>query len=147
MSGSISRRPAARYQLQKDDVESTESLRRVLNDIFIDFSTRLEELEKAKGIYVLPVMAFDIGTSYAVSAAPFSLASGGLRCSVPFVPNGVVLLRIENAADPATPISLATSVSWRLVPSSDGSTAIQIDFVSGLAANTSYRMTLGVTRG
>jgi hypothetical protein len=147
VTGSIARRPAARNQLRAIDVDSTESLRAVLNEILLDLSVRLEEVEKAKGIFVLQPLAFDIGATYSATSGPFSPASGGLRCTVPFVPTGLVLLRIENAGDPATPISNAVSVSWRLVASPDGSTAIQIDFVTGLAINSSYLMTLGVTRG
>lgn len=124
-----------------------ETLRSVLNDILLELTQRIEATERMPGMMVLPQLAFSIGAAYSPTSDPFSLASGGLRVSVPFVPKGVVLLRLENAADPATPLSTASSVSWSLVAASDGGASIQIDFVSGLAINTSYRMTLGVTRG
>ena len=138
---------AKREQFLKDDFADPERMRRVLNEYALGVATRLEALEAVRGLVVLPEVAFDTGLAILPTLNPFSNTTG-LRVSVPFVPTGLVLLRLEQVKPSAAAVPTnASDVKWHAVPNPDGTASLQIDFVTGLAtASASYRMLLGVTR-
>lgn len=132
---------AQRSQLQSGDVNDPDSLRRILNDIFLDFSKRLEALESAKGIHVFEV-AFDTSGTLTAAARPW--VNGGVRIACPFTPTGLVLLSLVQTMPAGQPVSvLASDVKWHFA-GSDGQ--LVIDFVTGLNINSSYKLRVGVTR-
>lgn len=138
--------PAQRPQLQAADVKEPVQLRRVLNQTLLELCARIEALEAAKGITVLPEIQFEIGGALAPTSSPF--LNGGLRVTCPFTPTGVVLLRLQPiwTATGTPPLSvLASDVKWRFAAGRGGGDVI-IDFVTGLTTDTRYQMRLGVTR-
>ena len=137
---------AARPQIQRDDASEPEKLRRVLNGILLELSTRIEALEGAKGMTVLPDVTLEVGATYSATAAPF--LDGGVRISCPFSPTGLVVLRLERVQPVGQPVlTSAVSVDWKYVGGpSAGDGAVIINYVSGLAVNSRYVMRLGVTR-
>ncbi len=138
---------AQRPQLQTTDVSDTERLRRRLNDILVDLCLRIEALEANKGLVELEVQ-FETGAAIAVGTAPFTQDGAGVRCSCPFTPTGLVLLRIDRVmpsgvAIPTTP----SDVKWHFAAgprAAEG--ALHIDFVTGLSINSRYVLRVGVTR-
>ena len=139
---------AQRTQLQADDVKEPERLRRVLNDFMLDQSSRLEALEAVSGLTLLPLLSFDTGGTLAPTSPPFSLSAGGLRLTCPFSPSGLILLRLESVAPSGQPISsLASDVKWHFAAGPGvGAGVLHVDFITGLAINSSYRALLGATR-
>lgn len=138
-----------REQFLKDDFADPERMRRVLNEYALSVASRLEELESVRGLTVLPEVAFDTGSSVGPLLAPFAAysGSGGLRVAVPFVPTGLVLLRLTQVLPAAAAVpSNSQDVKWRAIPNPDGTASLQIDYVSNLNTSSSYRMLLGVTR-
>lgn len=137
---------ARRPQLQSADVKEPERLRTVLNQTLLDLCARLEALEAAKGITVLPEVRFETGASVTPTTAPF--ANGGVRVTCPFSPTGLFLLRLEVERPASQAISsLPSDVKWHFGAGPQaGDGLLIIDFVTGLLTNTSYRMRLGVTR-
>lgn len=132
---------AQRSQLQSGDVNNPDALRRILNDIFLDFSGRLEALEATRGIQVFEV-AFD--TSAAVTPTSRPWANAGVRMACPFTPSGLVVLSLVQTMPSGQPISaLASDVKWHFA---GGDGQIVIDFVTGLNINSSYKLRVGVTR-
>lgn len=137
-------RPASRPQLQSSDVKEPEQLRKVLNQTLLELCSRLEALEAAKGVYVLPEVRFETGAAVSPTDAPF--ASGGVRVTCPFSPTGLVLLRLETLESQAISAN-ATDVKWHFAAGpSSGDGVLIIDYVTGLSTNLAYRMRLGVTR-
>lgn len=138
--------PASRPQLQSSDVKEPEQLRKVLNQTLLELCARLEALEAAKGVYVLPEVRFETGGAVSPTDAPF--ASGGVRVTCPFSPTGLVLLRLQVERPASQAISsLPSDVKWHFGAGPQaGDGLIIIDYVTGLLTNTSYRMRLGVTR-
>jgi len=131
------------------DAATPETLARVLNSIFLQLQTRLDELGGA--IYVLPTITFDTAKAApSPTVAPFSAASGGLRITCPFSPTGLVLLRLTRVRPSGQPVStLPSDVKWRYAAGPGGSAGegvLHIDFVTGLAADCGYEMIVGVTR-
>ena len=137
---------AARPQIQRDDAAEPEKLRRVLNDILIGLSQRLDALEGAKGITVLEDVVVEIGGTYASGTRPFD---GGLRVSCPFTPTGLVVLRCERTQPAGQPVlTSGIAVDWRFLGGpSAGDGAIVLNYVTGLATGSRYSLRLGVTRG
>lgn len=137
---------AARPQIQRDDAAEPEKLRKVLNEVLLGISTRLEALEGVKGLTVLPEVTLEIGATYSASAAPF--LNAGVRVSCPFSPTGLVVLRIERVQPAGQPVlTSAVTVDWKFVGGpSAGDGALVINYVSGLAVSSRYVMRLGVTR-
>lgn len=139
---------AQRPQIQTDDVLEPQRLRRVLNDIILGFATRLEALEAAKGLVEIEV-SFETGAAVAAGTAPFTADGAGVRCSCPFTPTGLTLLRIERTMPAGQPVSAnAHDVKWHFAAgprASEG--ALHIDFVTGLEINSRYVLRVGVTRG
>lgn len=138
---------AQRPQIQSDDAKDPERLRRVLNDILNGYSLRLEALEAAKGLVEMEV-GFETGAILAAGTAPFTADGAGVRCSVPFTPTGLTLLRLEQTMPAGQPVSTnAHTVSWHFAAGPRaGEGALHIDFVSGLATDSRYVMRMGVTR-
>lgn len=139
---------AQRPQIQSQDAKEPERLRVVLNQALLELCARLEALESAKGITVLPEVEFMTGGTLAPTSAPF--ANGGVRAACPFTPTGLVLLRLQpviTSGAGAPTSSLASDVKWRFSsgPQAEGGVVV-VDFVTGLAVNTRYSMRLGVTR-
>lgn len=135
---------AARPQIQSADATDPERLRRVLNDILIGLYQRIEALEAARGVTALPQVSFDTGAAIALGTAPFD---GGTRIACPFTPTGLVLLLLQQTTS-AAPLTSATDVKWHYAAGQGpGDGAVIIDFVTGLAVNTSYVLRVGVTRG
>ena len=139
---------AARPQLQSDDVGEPEKLRRVLNDILLGYATRLEALESSKGLVELEV-SFETGAAVAVGTAPFAADGAGVRCSCPFTPTGLTLLRIDRTMPAGQPVSTSShTVQWHFAAGPGaGEGAIHVDFVTGLEINSRYVLRIGVTRG
>lgn len=137
---------ARRPRVQSSDVNDPERLATTLNDVFLDMATRIEALEAVKGVFLLPEVSFETGASVGPTVAPFSFASGGIRITCPFTPTGLLLLRLEDVRG-GTASSLASDVKWHFAAgpiAADG--VLHVDFVTGLAVNTSYRMRVGATR-
>lgn len=136
---------AQRPQLQSSDVKEPERLRVVLNQTLLELCGRLEALEAAKGITVLPEIRFESDAVLAPNTGPF--ANGGVRVTCPFTPTGLVLLRLETLESQAIS-SLASDVKWHFAAGPQaGDGVVIIDFVTGLTKNLAYRMRVGVTRG
>ena len=135
-----------RPQLTSADVKDPETFRKALNTILLDQATRLEALEGAKGLVELEI-GFETGTSVSPTVAPF--LNGGVRCSCPFTPTGLTLLRIEQTMPAGQPISTnAHEVKWHFAAGPGaGEGALHIDFVTGLSSNSRYQLRVGVTRG
>lgn len=136
-----------RPEFRLDDVKDDSRLVRVLTESFRDVCLRLEALEEAKGVVTLDELSFNTGSTLTPTVAPF--ANGNLRVACPYTPTGVILLFIEQVNPPGQPVSTtARDVKWRFASGDQsGSGAIIVDFVTGLSANTAYKMRLGVTRG
>ena len=135
---------AQRPQIQSNDIKEPERLRVVLNQTLLELCARLEALEAAKGITVLPEVRFETGGSVSPTTGPF--AGGGVRLTCPFSPTGLILLRLETLESQAISTS-ATDVKWRFAAGpSAGDGVLIIDYVTGLSTNLAYRMRLGVTR-
>lgn len=141
---------AQRTQFQADDVSNPENLRRVLNDYALDIATRLEALERLKGLTVLPEVTFETGAAIGTSTAPFTQDGAGLRVSCPFTPTGLVLLSLVRTMPAGAAVSgSASDVKWHYAAGAAGGAgdgAIHIDFVTGLSVSSRYVMRLGVTR-
>lgn len=137
--------PKQRSQIQEDDAASPSRLRRVLNDIILDLSTRIEKLEAAKGITQLDEVQFDTGAAVAVGTKPFD---GSLRLSCPdFTPTGLVLLQVERIRPAGQPvITNAVDLKWRFLGGRKQGGTVVIDFMTGLATNSTYTMRVGATR-
>ena len=137
---------AKRPQISASDVKDPETFRRALNAILLDQATRLEALEGAKGLVELEI-GFETGAVVSATAAPF--LNGGVRCSCPFTPAGLTLLRIEQTMPAGQPVSAnAHDVKWHFAAGPGaGEGALHIDFVTGLSTNSRYQLRVGVTRG
>lgn len=134
-----------RTQLQADEVSQPETLRRALNPILLDLQARLEALEAVKGLTLLPEVSFDTGAALTPLVTPF--AAGALRVSCPFTPTGVLLLRLEQVRGGTAVPTTTNDVKWHYgAGPGAGDGVLHIDFVTGLAVNSSYKMRLGVTR-
>jgi hypothetical protein len=136
-----------RPEIQLDDVKDPQRLVRKLNDAFRSLGVRLEAVEDAGSTTTLEDLSFNTGPSVSPTVAPF--ANGRLRVACPFSPTGVVLLDLQQVAPPGQPVSTsANQVKWSFASGGDaGAGAIIVEFVTGLAANTAYKLRLGVTRG
>lgn len=124
------------YQLRTNEIP--EDARKSLNDILGAISERLNALEAVRGVLVLPSAPFRTGGTVTPSVAPFPL-----RFATPkdFTPVGLVVLGVEvNPTALALLPTSAVGVVWRPDPQGNG---LLVDFVSGLSANTQYRLTLG----
>lgn len=135
------------WQIQADDMKSPETLRRVLNDNLALIARRLDELSAVNSVRMelLPDVTFDTGASVAAGAKPFD---GSLRVSCAFTPRGVSLLRLERVRPAGQPVlTNASDVKWRFLSGPNQGGVVVIDFVSGLATNSTYVMRLGVARG
>jgi len=138
----------ARTQFQADDVADPENLRRVLNDFLLDTTTRLEALEQARGMLVLPDVTFETGGAVAAGTAPFTADGAGVKVTCPEAPTGVVLLSLRTTGSAAISAN-ASDVKWHYAAgasSGAGDGVLHIDFVTGLAINSRYLMRLAVTR-
>lgn len=138
---------AQRPQLQADDAADPERLRRVLNDVLLGFAQRLESLEATKGLVELEA-SFETGAAVAVGTAPFTPDGAGVRCSCPFTPTGLTLLRLDRTMPSGQAVSAnAHDVKWHYAAGPRaGEGALHIDFVTGLAINSRYVLRVGVTR-
>lgn len=136
-----------RYEVRVDDMRDPQRAARALNEALRDMSLRLEALEAAKGVTTLDELAFDTGATVTPLVAPFS--GGRLRVACPFTPTGVTLLRVDQVLPAGQPVSTQSSdVKWRFAAGADaGAGAVVVDFITGLNANSSYKVRLGVTRG
>ena len=138
-------------QLQSDDMKDPETFRRVLNDMLLVMQQRIDAMEGAPGLRILPLITFETGASVTPTDAPFSIASGGLRVSCPFTPTGLVLLRLQRVRPAGQPVpTVQSDVKWHYAAgagSSAGDGRLHIDFVTGLDASARYEMLVGVTRG
>ena len=143
-------KPAQRASLQADDMAETGTMRRVLNDIFLGLQARLEALESARGVIILPTVTFETSGTVGPTSAPFDMSSGGIRITCPFTPTGLVLLNLVRVQPAGQAVSGATSdVKWHYAAGpggSGGDGAVHIDYVTGLAVLSRYEMTVGVTR-
>lgn len=136
-----------RPTIQLDDVKDDQRLVRVLNAALRDLATRLEAVENVRGVQTLDELSFNTGASVTPADAPF--VNARLRVSCPFSPTGVVLLDLKQVAPAGQPVATsANQVKWSFASGGDaGAGAIIVEFVTGLAANTAYKLRLGVTRG
>lgn len=136
-----------RPTIQLDDVKDDQRFVRVLNAALANLATRLEAVENVRGVEALDELSFNTGATVTPTVVPF--ANGRLRVSCPFSPTGVVLLDLKQVNPPGQPVSTsANQVKWSFASGGDaGAGAIIVEFVTGLAANTAYRLRLGVTRG
>lgn len=140
----------SRTQFRSENVADPESLRVVLNDFALEICSRLEALESAKGITILPDVSFETGAKLDATTAPFTQDGAGMRVSCPFSPTGLVLLQLTRVSPAGSPIIVATSdVKWHYAAGAAGGAGdgvVHIDFVTGLAVSSRYVMRLGVFR-
>lgn len=141
-------RPAGRERPQflGDDVKDVDSLRRGLNDLFNTVFTRLQELEGRGGVQQLPTFTLETGATVTPTVRPF--AGGALRIACDFTPAGLVLLSLKQLAPAGQPaLTSAVTVDWQATTGPRNENQVQIKFITGLAANSRYAVTVGVTRG
>ena len=130
--------------IQSTDATDIESLRKVANDIFSNLYLRIEALEALKGVTVLPDITFETVGTVARGTKPFN---GAMKVQAAgFTPTGVQILSLEKTRGAGAAPAAATSIYWHFASGPNGQGSIVIDYVSGLAINTQYRMRLGVTR-
>lgn len=131
--------------IQSTDAADMESLRKVANDIFSNLYLRIEALEALKGVTVLPDIVFETTGTVGRGTKPFN---GGMKVQATgFTPTGVMILSLDKVRGAGAAPSGALSIYWHFASGPGGQGSIVIDYVTGLAINTQYRMRLGVTRG
>ena len=132
--------PRSRQQLAAMKGASPEALQSLLNDILQDVYQQLDDLRAVGGWQALDWLMFDTGA--------VAFASTPLRVSCPFTPQGVVLLALERLKPAGQPVlTNASDVKWHFAAGPSGDGAIMVDYISGLATNSTYRARLGVLRG
>lgn len=115
-------------------------LRGPLNEALNQIRQGLQEgADAPAGLLVIPGVEMQTGTTLAVGTLPFPF-----RLATPpgFTPVGLLLLALENLTATNDASTAANTLRWSVV---DG--GLQLDFVTGLTVNTSYRLTLGAIRG
>lgn len=128
----------ARTQFRGSDFGPATALQRPLNDFALDIQTRLAAIENAGLNRKILGCVFTTGATVSPTVSPFPI-----RIPVPenFTPIGVTLLAIQNVSAASSYVeSAAITVRHRIV----GST-IEVRYVTGLDANTSYSLTLEAT--
>lgn len=132
--------PRSRSQLMALKSAPPEAKEAVLNDVLQDIYQQLDDIRLAGGLVALDWLSFDTG------ATPFS--SSPLRVSCPFTPQGVLLLALERTRPAGQPVlTNASDVKWHFAAGGSGDGAVIVDYISGLATNSSYKARLGVLRG
>lgn len=132
--------PRSRSQLIALKNAPSDAKEAVLNDILQDLYQQLDDVRAVGGLTVLDWLAFDTGGT--------AFASAPLRVSCPYTPQGVLLLALEQTRPAGQPVlTNASDVKWHFASGAQGDGAIIIDYISGLATNSSYRVRLGVLRG
>lgn len=118
------------------DVMGAPQLRRPLNDFAQDIQLRIEGLETGGRVLVLQPLELTTGATVAVGTAPFPFsvtAPKGFRVA------GLVLVGAENITTPGDAWTAAPFPTWRLQDEK-----VSLVYVCGLAANTSYKLTLAL---
>lgn len=122
--------------IRASDCEGAPRLERPLNDVLQAVELRLRAAEAAVRSFVVPNVNITTGAAVALGTAPFPLRLG---LPMGFSVAGLCIIRAENLTTAGAVATAAHAInSWR----QDGSFLI-VDFVTGLATNTSYRFTLG----
>lgn len=149
MSTSSQTKTPQRAQFREADLKEPSAATRVLNQAFLELTQRVEALETASVLVELNDVIIETGATVAPTVAPF--AGGGVRVTSPVTPSGLVKLRLEQLEPGGQPVSVSShDVHWHFAAGatvgggSDG--VVVVDYVSGLAANSRYRLRLGVTR-
>lgn len=131
-----------RPQLRAQDFAGAPNLQGPLNDALMGLSLRLDALETVAGLLVLPPVDIKTGGTVTPSVAPFPI-----RLGVPagFTPVGLLLLRVEPlTGSPPSNIPSSSCFPWWRPTQAD---SLELLYVGGLSASTSYRLTLGALRG
>lgn len=120
--------------IRERDCEGAPKLVRPLNDVLSLIDSRLTTLELLGRTFLLTA-TLRTGAAVAVGTAPFPL-----RVGIPANTSltGLVVVRAQNLTTPTVSTTAHAVNAWR----QEGNFLI-VDFITGLATNTSYQFTLG----